>query len=33
MRMTFPNGDTKLMVLTDLVTNAPLDPTVFKIDP
>jgi len=33
MRMTFPNGDTKLMVLTDLVVNAPLDSAVFKIDP
>jgi outer membrane lipoprotein-sorting protein len=33
MRMTFPNGDTKLMVLTDVVANAPLDPAVFKIDP
>ena len=33
MRMTFPNGDTKLMVLTDLVVNAPLDSAVFKLDP
>jgi hypothetical protein len=33
MRMTFPNGDTKLMVLTDVVANAPVDPGVFKIDP
>ena len=33
MRMTFPNGDTKLMVLTDVVPNAPLDPAVFKIEP
>jgi outer membrane lipoprotein-sorting protein len=33
MRMTFPNGDTKLMVLTDVVANAPLDSTVFQIDP
>ena len=29
MRMTFPNGDTKLMVLEDVVANAPLDPGVF----
>ena len=33
MRMTFPNGDTKLMVLEDVVANAPLDPGVFTIVP
>jgi outer membrane lipoprotein-sorting protein len=33
MRMTFPNGDTKLMVLSGVVANAPLDAAVFKIDP
>ena len=34
MRMTFPNGDTKLMVLADVVSNAPLDSAaVFRIDP
>ncbi len=33
MRMTFPNGDTKLMVLEDVVSNAPLDPGVFTTAP
>jgi hypothetical protein len=33
MRMTFPNGDTKLMILADVVANPPLDSSVFKIDP
>ena len=33
MRMTFPNGDTKLMILTDVVPNAPIDPAVFTIEP
>jgi outer membrane lipoprotein-sorting protein len=33
MRMTFPNGDTKLMVLEDVVRNAPIDPGVFTIGP
>jgi outer membrane lipoprotein-sorting protein len=33
MRMTFPNGDTKLMVLEDVVRNAPIDPGVFTISP
>ena len=32
MRMTFPNGDTKLMVLEDVVANPPIDPAVFTID-
>jgi outer membrane lipoprotein-sorting protein len=33
MRMTFPNGDTKLMVLEDVVLNAPIDPGVFTTVP
>jgi outer membrane lipoprotein-sorting protein len=33
MRMTFPNGDTKLMVLEDVVPNAPIDPGVFTTGP
>ena len=33
MRMTFPNGDTKLMVLEDVVPNAPIDPGVFTTAP
>jgi len=33
MRMTFPNGDTKLMVLEDVVSNAPIDPAVFTTAP
>jgi outer membrane lipoprotein-sorting protein len=32
MRMQFPNGDTKLMVLEDVVANPPIDPAVFTID-
>jgi outer membrane lipoprotein-sorting protein len=32
MRMTFPNGDTKLMVLEDVMANPPIDPKVFTID-
>ncbi len=32
MRMTFPNGDTKLMVLSDVISNAPLDPAIFRIE-
>jgi outer membrane lipoprotein-sorting protein len=32
MRMNFPNGDTKLMVLDDVVANPPIDPAVFTID-
>jgi outer membrane lipoprotein-sorting protein len=30
MRMTFPNGDTKLMTFTDVKPNAPVDPALFK---
>lgn len=30
MRMTFPNGDTKLMTFTDVKANVPLDPSLFK---
>ena len=30
MKMTFPNGDTKLMVLDKVVTNQPVDPAVFS---
>jgi outer membrane lipoprotein-sorting protein len=33
MRMTFPNGDTKLMTLTDVAPNIPIDPAVFTIAP
>jgi outer membrane lipoprotein-sorting protein len=33
MRMTFPNGDTKLMALEDVVANAPIAPGVFTIGP
>jgi outer membrane lipoprotein-sorting protein len=29
MKMTFPNGDTKLMTFSDVKTNASLDPSVF----
>jgi len=29
MKMTFPNGDTKLMVLDRVVINQPIDPSVF----
>jgi outer membrane lipoprotein-sorting protein len=31
MKMTFPNGDTKLMVLDNVVANAPIDQSVFTI--
>jgi outer membrane lipoprotein-sorting protein len=30
MKMTFPNGDTKLMVLDKVVVNQPIDPSVFS---
>jgi outer membrane lipoprotein-sorting protein len=30
MRMTFPNGDTKLMVFENVVVNGPLDPSTFS---
>jgi len=30
MKMTFPNGDTKLMELDKVVTNQPIDPAVFS---
>lgn len=30
MRMTFPNGDTKLMTFEDVVPNAPVDPALFR---
>lgn len=30
MKMTFPNGDTKLMVFTDVKPNASIDPAVFR---
>ena len=33
MRMTFPNGDTKLMVFTDVASNAALEPSIFRIEP
>jgi outer membrane lipoprotein-sorting protein len=32
MKMTFPNGDTKLMTFTDVKANAPIDPTAFRRD-
>ena len=31
MRMTFPNGDMKLMVLDTVVANTPIDPSVFAV--
>lgn len=31
MRITFPGGDTKLMTLTDVKPNAPIDPSWFTI--
>jgi outer membrane lipoprotein-sorting protein len=31
MRLTFPNGDTKLMVFEDVVMNPTLDPSLFQI--
>ena len=30
MKMTFPNGDTKLMTFTDVKPDAPLDAGTFK---
>ena len=30
MKMTFPNGDTKLMTFTDVKPNAPVDASMFK---
>jgi outer membrane lipoprotein-sorting protein len=30
MRMTFPNGDTKLLTFSDVKPNAPVDPALFK---
>ena len=33
MRMTFANGDTKLMEFDTIVPNAPIDPSVFKSSP
>jgi outer membrane lipoprotein-sorting protein len=30
MRITFPNGDTKLMTFTDVRPDAPLDPSTFS---
>jgi outer membrane lipoprotein-sorting protein len=33
MRMTFPNGDTKLMVFEDVRPNVPVDPAAFRIQP
>jgi outer membrane lipoprotein-sorting protein len=30
MKMTFPNGDTKVMVLDGVVANQPIDPSVFS---
>ena len=30
MRMTFPNGDTKLMAFEDVVPNAAVDPAFFR---
>jgi outer membrane lipoprotein-sorting protein len=31
MKMTFPNGDTKLMTFTDVKPNAPIDPAAFTV--
>ena len=33
MKMTFPNGDTKLMTFTDVKPNAPVDAALFKDTP
>jgi len=30
MRMTFPNGDTKLLTFADVKANVPIDPALFK---
>ncbi len=32
MKMTFPNGDSKLMTFTDVKPNAPIDPAMFRVD-
>ena len=31
MRMTFPNGDTKLMTFDDVKVNPPIDPALFRV--
>ena len=33
MKMTFPNGDSKLMTFTDVKLNATIDAAVFRIEP
>jgi outer membrane lipoprotein-sorting protein len=33
MRMTFASGDTKLMEFDNIMPNAPIDPSVFKVSP
>ena len=32
MKMTFPNGDSKVMTFTDVKPNAPIDPAAFRVD-
>jgi outer membrane lipoprotein-sorting protein len=32
MKMSFPNGDSKLMTFSDVKPNAPIDPSVFSVD-
>jgi outer membrane lipoprotein-sorting protein len=32
MKMSFPNGDTKLMTFSDVKPNAPIDPSTFSVD-
>jgi outer membrane lipoprotein-sorting protein len=32
MKMSFPNGDNKLMTFTDVKPNAPIDPSVFSVE-
>jgi outer membrane lipoprotein-sorting protein len=32
MRMTFPSGETKLMTFTDVKTNLPVDPSMFRLE-
>jgi outer membrane lipoprotein-sorting protein len=32
MKMSFPNGDSKLMTFTDVKPNASIDPSVFSVD-
>lgn len=32
MRMSFPNGDTKLMEFADVKVNPPIDPAVFRLE-